>query len=89
MKEKIENLLATADIHDYLPELDIDLEKISLKQNAVYEPGEFPAVFLDFTPSNVSGSAMLFKSGRILIGDVKSPEDANLVLERVIEAVRY
>lgn len=86
---EIENLLATADLHDYLPDLEVDLEKISMKQNATYEPEKFPAVFLNFFSSQVKGSAMVFKSGRILIGDVKSPEDADLVLERVIETVRY
>jgi len=31
---------------------------------------------------------MVFRSGKVLIGDVKSHEDANLILEKVIETVR-
>lgn len=85
---KVENLLATGDVRDYLPDLEIDLESISVKENAVYEPGKFPGVFFTFFLRKSKGTAIVFKSGRVLIGDVKSQEDANLVLEKVIDAVR-
>jgi TATA-box binding protein (TBP) (component of TFIID and TFIIIB) len=86
---EIMNVLATANIHDYLPDLEVDLERISMKHNAIYNPKEFPSVFLSFLPPEVKGTALIFKSGRVLVGDVRSPEDADLILERVIETVRY
>lgn len=86
---EITNVLATANIRDYLPGLEVDLERISMKQNAVYNSKEFPSVFLSFLPPEVKGTALIFKSGRVLVGDVKSPEDADLILEKVIETVRY
>jgi len=86
---EVENVMATGNIRDYLPDAKIDLEKISLKENAVYEPKKFPAVFLSFIVSGARSTAMVFPSGKVLIGDVRSHEDANIVLEKVIEAVRY
>ncbi|MEA3255227.1 MAG: hypothetical protein U9Q22_05285 [Candidatus Altiarchaeota archaeon] len=86
---EITNVLATANIRDYLPDFEVDLEKISMKQNVVYNPKEFPSVFLSFFPPDVVGTALIFKSGRVLVGDVKSPEDADLIIEKVIETVRY
>ena len=85
---EIENVLATGNIHDYLPGLEIDLERISLNENAVYAPDKFPAVFLTFLVSKCRGTAMVFKSGKVLIGDVKSHEDANIILAKVLDIVR-
>lgn len=85
---EIENVLATANIREYFPDITIDLERISEKENAPYDPGKYPAVFLTYALEKTKGTAMLFKSGKVLIGDVKSHEDANLILEKVIDTVR-
>lgn len=85
---EIENVLATGNIRDYLPEIVIDLEKLSEKENAAYDPKKCPAVFLTYALPKTKGTAMVFKSGKVLIGDVKSHEDANLILEKVIDTVR-
>jgi TATA-box binding protein (TBP) (component of TFIID and TFIIIB) len=86
---EIQNVLATGNVKDYLPDLDIDLEKISSGVNATYDPEKFPAVFLSYPLHDCKATAMLFKSGKVLVGDVKSHEDANIVLEKVVEQVRY
>jgi len=85
---EIENVLATANIRDYFPNLTIDMDKISEKENAAYDPEKCPAVFLTYSLAKTKGTAMVFRSGKVLIGDVKSHEDANLILEKVIETVR-
>jgi TATA-box binding protein (TBP) (component of TFIID and TFIIIB) len=85
---EIENVLATGNIRDYFPDIAIDLEKISEKENAAYDPEKYPAVFLTYALPKTMGTALVFRSGKVLIGDVKSYEDANLVLEKVIDAVR-
>jgi TATA-box binding protein (TBP) (component of TFIID and TFIIIB) len=85
---EIENVLATANIREYFPDITIDLERISEKENASYDPEKYPAVFLTYALEKTKGTAMLFKSGKVLIGDVKSHEDANLILEKVIDTVR-
>jgi len=86
---EVENVMATGNIREYLPDVVIDMEKICLKDNAVYEPKKFPAAFLSFMVSGRKSTAMLFPSGKVLIGDVRSHKDANIVLEKVIETVRY
>jgi len=85
---EIENVLATANIKEYLPGIAIDLDRISEKENALYGPEKYPAVFLTYNLEGTKGTAMVFRSGKVLIGDVKSHEDANLILEKVIETVR-
>jgi TATA-box binding protein (TBP) (component of TFIID and TFIIIB) len=85
---EVENVLATGNIRDYFPTLTIDLERISEKDNASYDPEKYPAVFLTYALAKTKGTAMVFPSGKVLIGDVKSQEDANLILEKVIETVR-
>jgi hypothetical protein len=85
---EIENVLATANIRDYFPDITIDMDRISEKENAAYDPKEYPAVFLTYALAKTNGTAMVFRSGKVLIGDVKSHEDANLILEKVIETVR-
>ena len=85
---EIENVLATANIRDYFPNIHIDMERISEKENAAYDPEKCPAVFLTYALAKTKGTAMVFRSGKVLIGDVKSHEDANLILEKVIDTVR-
>lgn len=89
---EVENVLASADLRDYLPELEIDLKDLAMKDNAAYNPEEMPAVFMTFFLSRmdklIKATAMVFASGKVLIGDVRSHEDANLVLERLIDEVR-
>lgn len=84
----VENVLATGNIRDYLPGLKIDLEKLSESENAVYDPEKFPALFFSFFLKGKRATAIVFESGKVLIGDVRSHEDANLVLEKVIALVR-
>ena len=86
---EVQNVLATGNIRDYLPDLGIDLEKLADSENAVYDPKKFPTVFLSYLLHDCKATAMLFPSGKVLIGDVKTREDANLVLEKVIDQVRY
>jgi TATA-box binding protein (TBP) (component of TFIID and TFIIIB) len=88
MEIEIENVLATGNVRDYLPETSIDLERLALNDNAVYDPEKSPAAFLSFFLKGRRATAMVFKSGKVLIGDVGSHEDANLVMEKVIETVR-
>jgi TATA-box binding protein (TBP) (component of TFIID and TFIIIB) len=84
----VENVLATGNVRDYLPETRIDLEKLALNENAVYDPEKSPAAFLSFFLKGRQATAMVFRSGKVLIGDVGSLEDANLVMGKVIETVR-
>jgi TATA-box binding protein (TBP) (component of TFIID and TFIIIB) len=88
MDIEIENVLATGNVHDYLPGANVDLERLALNENAVYDPERSPAAFLSFFLKGRRATAMVFKSGKVLIGDVGSHEDANLVMEKVIETVR-
>jgi len=88
----IENILASANLRDYFPDIEINLEALSKKDNAAYDPDKMPAVFLTYVFRRmnqlVKGTAIIFSGGKVLIGDVKSEEDANLILEKVIESVR-
>ncbi len=91
----VENLMVSATLKEYLPEKEkINLEKLAQAENTDYDPEKFPGIFLRFFNSKdnskvpMLGTAILFPSGKILVGDVKNLEDANLILEKVIEKVR-
>jgi TATA-box binding protein (TBP) (component of TFIID and TFIIIB) len=99
---EIQNVLATANLRDYISSncddnesFEVNLEKLALEKNAEYDPKKFPGVFLRFFSSPrdetrvpMLGTAVVFRSGKILVGDVKSLEDADLILEKVIEKVK-
>lgn len=89
----IENILATANVRDYLPNLEIDLERIGAMENTHYRPESFPGVFISFIFQSLDGlcdpTVVLFPSGRVLIGDVTTHDDANLVLEKIIDMIRF
>lgn len=71
---------------------EIDLEKIAMMENSVYEPKKFPGVFLRIFSSNkekkILGTAIVFRSGKTLLGDVKSISDASLLLDKLLEMIR-
>jgi len=89
---EVENILVSANLRRYLSKGDdenfeVNLEKLALKEkeNAEYDPKKFPGIFLRILPL---GTAIVFRSGKVLVGDIKNIRDADIILERLIEKVR-
>lgn len=74
-------------------DFEIDLEKLARDKHADYDPQRFPGVFLTLfaypdtkgiTPI-LLGTAVVFRSGKVLLGDMKNLKDADILIEKIIE----
>ena len=89
-----QNILASANLKEnFDTDFEINLEKLAMERYAQYEPEKFPGVFLkilsyEHERERMLGTAIVFPSGKTLLGDIQNINDAKLLLEKVIEKVR-
>jgi len=76
IKITVHNIVATIDT-----QLKIDLECLSYNDNAIYEPTQFPAVFLHI--ENPKAVFTIFNSGKIIITGVKSLKELDDAMEKI------
>ncbi len=90
-----QNILASANLKEnFNSDFEINLEKLAMERYAQYEPEKFPGVFLKILSSDndsrarILGTAIVFPSGKTLLGDIQNIGDADILLEKVIEKVK-
>jgi len=87
-----ENILASTNIKEYLnTNSELNLEKIAMETYCSYNPEKFPGVFIKISSDNEKfflGTAIIFPSGKTLLGDIKNIGDAHLMLEKIIEKIK-
>ncbi len=76
---KIENVVASCDLETKLP-----LDKIAMQiDNTEYEPEQFPG--LVYRIKDPKAAALLFGSGKVVCTGTKSPEQAKIAVQKIIE----
>lgn len=79
---KVQNIVASGNLH---AELNLDAIAVSLDRTE-YEPEQFPGLVYRMTDPKVV--VLLFGSGKMVCTGAKSPEDAELAVERVGKKLR-
>jgi len=82
MEIKIENVVASCNLNTKMP-----LDKIAMYlDNTEYEPEQFPG--LVYRLKEPKAAALLFGSGKVVCTGTKSPEEAKIAVEKIIEELK-
>jgi len=81
LEPKTQNIVATADF-----EQPINLEELSQKTRAIYEPEQFPGAILRLQQPFKS-SILVFASGKVVITGLKDSKQIELTAEKIKELI--
>ena len=82
MEIKIENVVASCNLETKMP-----LDKIAMHlDNTEYEPEQFPG--LVYRLKEPKAAALLFGSGKVVCTGTKSPEEAKIAVDKIIDELR-
>ncbi len=80
----IQNMVATTDL-----DIELNLSAIAVAfglENVEYEPEQFPG--LVYRMENPKVVVLMFKSGKMVVTGAKSPQDAEIAVQRIIEKLK-